>query len=140
MSSAFMYQGQFFYVSNTRFFGLIDDGLMVGKKTAETDTERLYVSVLEKRSESFFPGCDLAIEGAFPSLDERKFWARIFFDVAYLAFQREIMGGFSFVGDAYMLARMITRSVQEEEGGWHPERTLESLEPDPFKKGFQIKI
>lgn len=140
MSSAFLFQDQFYNVSNNRFVGLIDDGLMVGERTAETDTERSYVSVLERRSEGFFPGCDLVIDEAFSSLDERKFWARVYFDVAYLTFQREITGGYSFVGDAYILARMITRSVQEEERGWFPERTLERLEADPYKKGFKIKV
>ena len=90
MASAFKYHDQFFYVSNRTFFRLIDFTLEVGSRIAETDLERSFVSGLRKRSEAFYPGYDLAIERDFPTRDERKFWARVFFDLAYLIFRREI--------------------------------------------------
>jgi hypothetical protein len=75
---------------------LIGFGLEVGERSAEIDVEK-----------------------SFASREERKFWARVFFDLAYLIFLREIgnqevtFRQYSAVGDAYLLGRMITRSVQE---------------------------
>ena len=137
MASAISFQDQFFYVSNQRFRSLIEFGLEVGQRTAEIDTERSYVSALTERSDAFYPGYDFAIQREFPSRDERKFWARVFFDLAHLIFRREIgshdvtFWQYSAVGDAYLLGRMITRSVQEEEQAWHP-KTMASIEADAF--------
>ena len=146
MASCISYNDQFFYVSNQRFHSLIKFGLDVGQKSAETDIERFYVSGLRERSDAFYPGYDLAIEQEFPTRDERKFWARVFFDLAHLIFRREIgnqdttFWQYSAVGDAYLLGRMITRSVQEEEQAWHP-KTLASVEADAFyKKGVNVRL
>jgi hypothetical protein len=86
MASQISYKDQFFYVSNMRFASLIDFALEVGKNSAQTDAEKSYVSKLKEDSDAFFPGYDFAIEREFPSCDERKFWVRIFFDLAYLIF------------------------------------------------------
>ncbi len=146
MSSAIQYKDQFFYVSNRQFDSLIEFGLEVAQKTAQTDAEKGYVSGLTGRRGFFFPGYDFAIEREFPSREERKFWACVFFDLAHLVFQREIgkhdatFWQCSFVGDAYLLGRMLTRSVQEEELGWHP-RTLASIEADAFyQKGVNVRL
>ena len=146
MASAFKYHDQFFYVSNRRFSALITFGLQVGAKSASTETERSYVSGLRKRREAFYPGYDLGIESEFSSREERKFWARVFFDLAYLIFRKEVgkqdtaFWQYSAVGDAYLLARMITRSVQEEEQAWHP-TTMASVEADAFyQKGVNVRL
>jgi hypothetical protein len=142
MASAFRYHDQFFYVSNRMFFRLIELGLDVG----HTDEEKAYVSGLRERNASFYPGYDLVIEREFQSREERKFWALVFFDLAYLIFRREIgqhdvtFWQYSTVGDAYLLARMITRSVQEEKAAWHP-KTMAGIESEEFyNKGVDVKL
>lgn len=146
MASCISYLDQFFYISNQRFCSLIEFGLEVGQKSAETDVEESYVTGLRVRSGAFYSGYDLAIEREFPSRDERKFWARVFFDLAHLIFRREIgnqdvaFWQYSAVGDAYLLGRMITRSVQEEELAWHP-KTLASVEADVFyNNGVNVRL
>jgi hypothetical protein len=146
MSSAIKYHDQFFYVSNQRFSALIEFGLDVGTRITETEIERTYVSKLRARSADFYPGYDFAIESEFPNRDERKFWARVFFDLAYLIFRREIgtheatFWQYSAVGDAYLIGRMITRSVQEDELGWHP-KTMASIDADAFQqKGVNVRL
>jgi hypothetical protein len=69
-----------------------------------------------------------------------------FFDLAFLIFRREIgkqdtnFWQYSAVGDAYLLGRMITRSVQEEEPTWHP-TTMASIEADAFyQKGVNVRV
>jgi hypothetical protein len=146
MASRISYHDQFFYVSNQRFDLLIAFGIEVGQRTAESEEERSYLTGLEGRKATFYPGYDLAIETEFPSRDERKFWARVFFDLAHLVFSRQIgnqensFWQYSAVGDAYLLGRMITRSVQEEELAWHP-KTIASVEADAFyKKGVNVRL
>ncbi|MES2571115.1 MAG: hypothetical protein V4710_13795 [Verrucomicrobiota bacterium] len=146
MASCISYQDQFFFVSNQRFSSLIEFGIEVGRRSAETATEKSYLSGLKERSDAFYPGYDLAIEREFPCREERKFWARVFFDLAYLIFRREIgnqavtFWQYSAVGDACLLGRMITRSVQEEEQGWHP-KTMASVEADTFyQKGVNVRL
>jgi hypothetical protein len=145
-ASAFRYHDQFFYVSNRMFFRLIELGLDVGQKVAGTDEGKAYVSGLRERSASFYPGYDLVVEREFQSREERKFWARVYFDLVYLIFRREIgqhdvtFWQHSTIGDAYLLARMITRSVQEEEVAWHP-KTMAGIESEEFySKGVDVKL
>lgn len=146
MASAISFQDQFFYVSNQRFYSLIEFGLEVGEKTATTDEERSFVSDLRKRSDAFYPGYDFAIERELPLLSERKFWARVFFDLAHLIFRRDVgnqdvtFWQYSAVGDAYLLGRVLTRSVQEEEQAWHP-KTMASIEAEAFhQKGVNVRL
>jgi len=143
MSSRVSYHDQFFYISNMQFSNLIEFGMEVAGKSAETDNERSFLHELRLRSEAYSPGYDLDIEEEFPSCEERKFWARIFYDVAYLIFRREIgnhaelFWQHTVIGDAYSLARMLTRSVQEEELAWHP-KTLASIEAERFYNGNRM--
>jgi hypothetical protein len=146
MASRISYHDQFIYVSNLRFSSLIEFGLEVGEKCAETNIEKSYVSGLKERSGAFYPGYDFAIESELPSRDERKFWAKIFYDVAHLIFCRQIgnqeltFWQASAIGDAYLLGRMITRSVQEEEQAWHP-KTLASLEAEIYRdQGVNVRL
>lgn len=145
MSSRIAYQDQFFYVSNSSFGALIEFGLEVAQKSSETETERDYVSNLRERTNTFYPGYDLVIEREFPSRDERKFWARVFFDLSHSIFCREVgkhdvnFWQSSMIGDAYLLGRIITRSVQEEEQGWHP-KTKASIETEIFHKNINVRL
>jgi hypothetical protein len=146
MASCISYRDQFFHVSNQRFGSLINFALEIGGRSAVTEAEKSYVSTLREKSDAFYPGYDLAIEQEFPMRDERKFWARVFFDLAHLIFRREIgnqeitFWQASAVGDACLLGRMITRSVQEEEQAWHPQ-TLASVEADAFyQKGVTVRL
>ena len=140
MASCVSYKEQFIYVSNQRFGTLIELALEVGQKTAESDTDRAFVACLREKNESFFPGFDFAMETEFPSLEERKFWARVFYDLSYKIFRREIgnqdvsFWQYSAIGDAYLIGRILTKSVQEQELAWHP-RTLATLESEIFYSG-----
>jgi hypothetical protein len=101
----------------------------------------VYVERLRVFDETeYYPGCSFDLAERFPSIDERKFWATIFNDVARAIFLRRIgehdvtFWQTSAIGDAYIVARLLTRSVQENEPGWHPP-TENTLEAQAFRSG-----
>ncbi|MEO1131801.1 MAG: hypothetical protein AAFX40_03745 [Cyanobacteria bacterium J06639_1] len=142
MGSLFCYREQFVSVSNKRFDTLLQFAIEVGSNRSESHQERQFVENLRiKIDREFWNGYDIHIESEFPNIEERKFWAKCFFDIAHLIFLRKLgnqevsFWQSSTAGDAYIVARMLTRSVQEEECAWHPE-TLDSNEA----KGYYSKI
>lgn len=145
MSSMISFKEQHIYVSNKRFNSLIAFATEVGSNSATTQQENLYVSGLKEKSETFYPGYDFEIDNEMASLDERKFWSKIFFDVSYLIFERKIGNqNVSFwqpsaIGDAYVFARLLLNSIHDEEQGWHP-KTLADLEADAVRQnGLNIQ-
>ena len=147
MSSSIRYKDQFCYVSNMRFGTLLGFALEVGENEVKNNEEKRYVEILKYKIEhEFWNGYDLYIEQEFNSINERKFWSRCMYNVAHLIFKHKLgnqdisFWQASAIGDAYIFARMLTRSVQEEEQGWHPE-TIASVEADIYiNKGINIKV
>jgi hypothetical protein len=74
-----------------------------------------------------WPGIGFDLDARYPTIEEKKFWARVFHDVARRIFLRQLGNHevthwqSSAIGDAYVTARMLTRAVQEIEQAWHPE-------------------
>lgn len=118
---------QFVCVSNHRFTSLIEFALDVGGHAARTEVERGYIRSLIAFQQQGFPGIGLDLADQFPTIAEKKFWAGVFFDVARLVFLRKLGNQkvtswqATLIGDAYIVARMLTRAVQLEELAWHPD-------------------
>jgi hypothetical protein len=129
---------QFLWVSNQRLGSLIDFAIELATQRAR---DHEFVHRLRKfRDEEYFPGCSFDLAARFPTLEERKFWAACFHDVARRIFLR-LLGNHevsfwqaSAIGDAYVVARMLTRSVQETELGWHP-ATEDAAEAEAYRSG-----
>ena len=138
MASTIDYRDQSLTVSNKRFHSLISFAIEVAEDYAATEEECGLVADLEKRADAFYPGYDFDLLEEFPSLVDRKFWARIFLDLAHLVFlrkignQNQLFWQSSFIGDAYWIGRTLVLSVQEEEQAWFPStlagKEQESLE------------
>jgi hypothetical protein len=115
------------WVSNQRLSSLIAFALQVAQETACKDEERGYVERLRRFEEEAWPGIGFDLDERFPLVEEKKFWARVFHDVARRIFLRQLgnhestFWQSSAIGDAYVTARMLTRAVQEIENAWHPE-------------------
>jgi hypothetical protein len=114
-------------VANRRLFALIDFGLQVGAKVAGTETSRGWVAKLAEFNENAWPGIGFDLAERFPSVDEKKFWAQVYHDVAHGIFMRRIGNQevttwqSSCIGDAYVITRLLTRAVQQAvSGAWHP--------------------
>jgi hypothetical protein len=126
MASEITLKDQFIWVSNGRLFALLDFAIEVGESLARDGDEREIVARLRRFSTGAYPGITFDLGDRFPTVDERKWWARVFNLVAHRIYLRQLGNqdsqGWqpSAIGDAYVVARMLTRAVQEVENGWHP--------------------
>lgn len=120
---------QHLWVANRRLSSLIAFVLEVAVDAATTEHEKKFVAKLKHWNEKeHWPGCGFDLHERFPTVDEKKFWSRCFCKVARRIFRREIgnqdiqFWQCGVIGDAYITARMLTRSVQKEtETSWHPD-------------------
>ena len=138
MASEICIGDQFLWVSNQRLGNLIDFAIEVATQRAGNSE---FVERLRKfRDEESFPGCSFDLAVRFPTIDDRKFWAACFHDVARRIFLRQLgnhevlFWQASAIGDAYVVARMLTRSVQETERGWHP-ATEDAADAEAYRSG-----
>ena len=144
MASNITLKSQFLWVSNQRLFALVAFALTVGGETARSDAERGWVEKLRKFEEQVWPGVGFDLDERFPDVAEKKYWARVYHDVARRIFLRRLgdhevtYWQSSAIGDAYVIARMLTRAVQEVETAWHPE-TEDNREGNEYHEG-QINL
>jgi hypothetical protein len=144
VSSDISLKDQFLWVSDQRLDTLIAFALQVGGETARSEAERQWVEKLRRFDEQAFPGISFDLDQRFPDIEEKKFWARVYHDIARRIFLRQIgnhaetFWQSSAIGDAYITARMPTRAVQEVELAWHP-ATQNLAEADTSHSG-QINI
>jgi hypothetical protein len=128
LASDISLEDQFLWVSNERLSTLIAFALKVGGETAQSDEELRSVENLRQFDEQAWPGISFDLEDRFPTIAEKKFWARVFHDLAHRIFLRQLGNQevtswqASAIGDAYVVSRMLARAVQEAEPIWHPDR------------------
>lgn len=140
MATEISLNDQFLWVSNQRLASLLSFALVVGSETAGLDAERGWVEKLRHFEEQAWPGIGFDLNEQFPDIEEKKFWTRVFIDVARRIFLRQLgnqevtFWQSSAIGDAYVTARMLMRAVQESEIAWHPD-TEDSREAGAFDDG-----
>ena len=116
---------------------MIEFLLAVATESANTPDEHAMVERFREASRAFFPGYDLHIEREFPTLEERKFWARCFFNLARAIFLRKIGSHetdfwlSSAIANAFVIACFLTQAVREAEHGWYP-ATEDALRSEEF--------
>ena len=137
---------QYLWVANRRLSSLITFALEVAVDAASIDEERMYVAKLKDWDEKEHrPGCGFDLQKRFPTVDEKKFWSRCFFNVARSIFRREIgnqeiqFWQCAAIGDAYITARMLTNVIQKETGtSWHPD-TEDTKDAQEFYNRLNIQ-
>jgi hypothetical protein len=128
MSSRINLGDQFLFVANRRLSALVRFACEVGQSVATSDSERAHVDVLLAFEDAMWPGIGFDLDEVFATLDAKKWWARVFHLVAGRIYRRAIGNQDdqtwqpSTIGDAYVVARMLTHAVQCVEQGWHPSR------------------
>jgi hypothetical protein len=117
---------QFLWVSNMSFLTLLDFANDVGESIAGDADERAFVARLRQFGASPDAQIGFDLADRFPTISEKKWWARVFSLVARRIYLRQLGNQEdqawqpSAIGDAYVVARMLTRAVQEVELAWHP--------------------
>jgi hypothetical protein len=140
VSSDISIDDQFLWVSNMWLFGLVDLACEVGRHLANGEDEKAYVARLSDFAEGAFPGISFDLAACFPTTGEKKWWARVFHVVARRVFLRTLGNQddqtwqASMIGDAYVVARMLTHSVQMTERAWYPS-TEDPNETDAYTHG-----
>jgi|SRR5580704_16159773 hypothetical protein len=141
MASEIYHGNQSHQVSNGRFGSLMEFGLQVADETARSEEERRWVERFRVFKERAFAGIGLDLNEQFPEVNEKQFWARVYFDVARRIFLRQIGNQkitywqSSAIGDAYVIARMLCRVLQDAgEKPW-PLDTEDEREENVFLAG-----
>jgi hypothetical protein len=136
---------QFLWVSNQRLSTLLDFALQVSEEAVRSDEERGWFERLRQFESESWPGIDFDLDEQFPTVEEKKFWAPVFHNVARRIFLRQLgnqeitFWQSSAIGDAYIIARMLTRAVQEVELGWASE-SENSREAAEFYGRINIRV
>ena len=125
------------WISNQRLNSLLAFALQISELRDTSEQEQSWVEKLRRFHDEHYPGIDFDLDEHFLGIGEKKFWARIYHDVARAIFLRQIgdhqhtFWQSSAIGDAYIIARMLTEAVCQIEMGWHPE-TADKREADTF--------
>ncbi len=75
----------------------------------------------------YWAGCNVDVDSAFPSIEERKLWARVLIDTARAVFEREVGVHDDHSWQTLMIyllrstASLFIDSVRRQERGWFPE-------------------
>ena len=124
-SCVFLADQSAFWVSNKRLSTLLEFGIQVASEGVLAADEPKWLEKLRQFNDTSWPGIDLDLDGRFPSIEEKKFWARIYSNVARRIFLRQLgnhemtFWQSSAIGDAYLISRILTHAVQQVEAGWH---------------------
>ena len=129
MSSDICIGEQYLWVSNQRLRTLVEFVVEVGRDVKSTPAESEFVDRLENWITSeYWAGQSFDLEERFPSIEEKKFWAKCFFDLARKIFLREIGNNqvhfwqAGAIGESYMTGRLICHAVQKQTGqSWYPD-------------------
>jgi hypothetical protein len=90
MASEIHHGNQSHQVSNGRFSSLMEFGLQVADETARSEEERRWIERFRVFKERAFAGIGLDLNDQFPEVNEKRFWARVYFDVARRIFLRQL--------------------------------------------------
>lgn len=99
----------------------------VARKMA-TEKELPYVKKLEEIAvEGYFPGLCFDIEKDFPTIEEQKFWAKMFYETAREIFERKIGVHEYYFWQSkriyliYGTGNLFVKAVKEIEPRWYPD-------------------
>lgn len=111
--------------NNSQFKSTITFVSKVAREMA-LESEIKFVEKMEFNVENYWPGMCFDIETDFPELDEKKFWAKIFFETAREIFERNIgIQDYFFwqtqrIYQIYGAGKIFEKAVREVESNWMP--------------------
>lgn len=124
-------------VSSNVLVSLIEFAIAVGTELAQTNEEGAWVHALTEFRNRMWPGMDLDVDALFPNLAQKKFWARVFHEVARDVFLRKL-GNHTVtfwqtgtIANSFVIARFLVAAVRKLEPSWTP-ATGDAHEADEF--------
>ncbi|MEM8505555.1 MAG: hypothetical protein AAF716_20680, partial [Cyanobacteria bacterium P01_D01_bin.1] len=147
MASDISIDDQYLWVANRRLSMLVDFALEIADQLAKSDTELAYVAELRNWDKTeHCNGCGFSLDERFPTVEHKKFWARVFFDTARAVFDRKLgnqdiaFWQCSTIGDCYVVGRMLCYGVRRDSGSsWFPE-TINASEHTAFFDRIDTKL
>lgn len=130
-------------LNNMQFAGLIDFAIEVAERTAPRE-EHYHIEHMKRlRAETFWPGRGIEIEIDFPTVEQRKFWARVFLDTARMIFER-LLGTHEYLfwqaqrmHQAYSTGLLFEFAVDSVHNKWRAD-TIDRREFDTWaKEGYR---
>lgn len=124
--------------NNSQFRNTITFASEIARKMS-TESETKYVEKMEQNVENYYPGMSFDIETDFPELEEKKFWAKIFYETAREIFERKIgIQDYFFwqtqrIYQIYGTGNIFEEAVKEIEPKWIPD-IRDSQEFDNWSK------
>ena len=128
MAGFIFYKDHQIVFNNRQFDNTITFVSQVARKMAK-ESEMDYVKKMEEHVEHYWPGMCFDVETDFPDHEEKKFWARMFFETAREIFDRNIgVQDYSFwqtqrIYQIYGSGNVFQKAVREEEPTWTPDIT-----------------
>ena len=99
----------------------------VAQKMAKGHELSFVHKMKEEMVDNYYPGMCITIEKDFPKIEERKFWARMFFETAREIFERKIgIQDYSFwqserIYQIYGAGNLFAKAVRDDEPKWIPD-------------------
>lgn len=124
-------------VSNNVLVSLVEFALDVGERLAHDRDARAWVEKLREVRGTMRPGIELDLEALFADVEQKKFWALVFHEVARRIFLREIgnqtvtFWQTGCIANSFVIARSLVQSVRKHEPKWAP-ATSDAREAEEF--------
>ena len=142
MASDIAIGDQYFWVSNRRLRMLVEFVVEIARDLDRSPIEDEYIERLANWVENeYWSGQTFDLAERFPTVEEKKFWAKCFFNLARRIFLSEIgnleadFWQTGAIGEAYLTARMLCFAVREQTGdSWYPETENEKSKQAYFDR------
>jgi hypothetical protein len=136
-------------ISNGSCEKVFDDAITVAKHHASSDVEIGYLARLEDQRKGFFTGYCPDLDALFPSVAEKKFWVRCFYDAGRWLHEGRLEnppgGGSSpamWIFNTYWCAELLCELIGREDRDWtlnDEDTLLRAKERERYLEAYRIK-
>lgn len=127
MAGWISYKDESMAFNNRQFSSSISLVVEVAEKMANENEKAFVERVKDEMVTNYYPGLCIDIEKDFPEIEERKFWAIMFYETAREIFDRNIgIHDYSFwqtqrIYQIYGTGDLFVKAVKEVESSWFPD-------------------
>jgi hypothetical protein len=136
-------------ISNGACEKAFDDAILVAKHRANSAAENEYISRLEYERKGFYPGYCPDLDGLFPTLEEKKFWIRCFYDAGRWLHEGQLEnppgGGSSpamWIFHTYWFGELLRELIRREDREWilnDEDSDLRRAQHEKYMEEYRIK-